>query len=452
MKTICCSLTRRKEKGIFSCEYNLDERVPAADLAPIVRSRPATTFLAHCILSSLAICLMLAGHARAANLLVYNTHDAGAGSLRQAISDNHALGGGSTILFSNVVTGTIVLTNGELNISDNVTILGPGAANLILDANQQSRVFHTSNSVVIISGVTIRNGNTGIYNNSATLTVSNCIISGCTDYGICGICSSGGYSMTVIASALTNNHKGGISNDHMALLLKASTLSGNGSASGSYGGGIVNQLASASVVGCTFSSNLGSRGCSIYSTGGLGIGDTILTADTTLAPNIYSGTQTVSSYGFNLCSDDGSGFLTAVGDQINTDPLLGPLQDNGGPTPTMKPRADSPAIDQGKSSGQTTDQRGLARRVDQASYPNAVDGDGSDIGAYEVQKDIGLRVYDGRGNYTIACEPSGGLTSPLRISKNGTTYGVLLVSTNAANASRIRIPTASGIKALMTWP
>ena len=65
--------------------------------------------------------------AQAANLLVSNTNDSGAGSLRQAILDNSALGGDNTILFSNVVTGTITLTTGELVISNDVTILGPGA-------------------------------------------------------------------------------------------------------------------------------------------------------------------------------------------------------------------------------------------------------------------------------------------------------------------------------------
>jgi hypothetical protein len=65
--------------------------------------------------------------------------------------------------------------------------------------------------------------------------------------------------------------------------------------------------------------------------------------------------------------------------------------------------------------------------------------------------DIGLRAYDGTGTIKIACEV-GTATSPLRISKNGTTYGILLVTTNAANASRIRILTSSGIKAMQQLP
>ena len=64
--------------------------------------------------------------------------------------------------------------------------------------------------------------------------------------------------------------------------------------------------------------------------------------------NIYSNSDgTVTSLGYNLSSDDGGEFLTGPGDQINTDPLLGPLQDNGGPTFTHELLPGSPAIDAG---------------------------------------------------------------------------------------------------------
>jgi hypothetical protein len=64
--------------------------------------------------------------------------------------------------------------------------------------------------------------------------------------------------------------------------------------------------------------------------------------------------------------------------------MLGPLQDNGGPTFTRALLAGSPAIDKGHSSGATTDQRGFSRPADQPTVNNATDGDGGDIGAYEV--------------------------------------------------------------------
>jgi uncharacterized repeat protein (TIGR01451 family) len=63
--------------------------------------------------------------------------------------------------------------------------------------------------------------------------------------------------------------------------------------------------------------------------------------------------------------------------------LLGPLANNGGPTQTHALLTDSPAIDKGSAAG--TDQRGVTRPSDDPSIPNAADGNGADIGAFEVQ-------------------------------------------------------------------
>src|SRR5215207_182504 len=83
----------------------------------------------------------------AIDLLVYTNSNAGAGSLRQAINNNGALGGGNRIVFSNSVSGTITLTGGELLITTNVTIVGPGADVLTVsgDNASPSRVFHINN-------------------------------------------------------------------------------------------------------------------------------------------------------------------------------------------------------------------------------------------------------------------------------------------------------------------
>jgi hypothetical protein len=92
------------------------------------------------------------------------------------------------------------------------------------------------------------------------------------------------------------------------------------------------------------------------------------------------------SLGFNLESMDQCGFGTP-GDQVNQDPQLGPLQDNGGPTRTMALAATSPAVDQGSAPGQLTDQRGVLRPIDFPAIPNpnVSKADGSDIGAFELQ-------------------------------------------------------------------
>jgi uncharacterized repeat protein (TIGR01451 family) len=345
-----------------------------------------------------------------------------------------------------------------------------------------NRVFHIgSNTVVSISGLTVTNGYAvyinfednsgggiwndhatltvtnctlvgnsaynrggGIYNDHATLTVRNVILSGNSSYeggAIDNDGSDGGSaSLEVVDSTLSGNSTrgdagsgGGIFNEGLfggnaGLRITNSTLSGNSAA---FGGGIYNQgysgraslqivnstlsdnsakdnsvfgdlssggaiyhngccsgSASLIVLNSTFSGNsAGYLGGGIYSAGSVEIGSTILNVGAS-GPNIFNDGGTVTSLGYNLSSDDGDGFLTAVGDQINTDPLLLPLQDNGGPTFTHALLACSPAIDNGRNfNGSSTDQRGVgfARSVDQPGAPNAAGGDGTDIGAFEIQ-------------------------------------------------------------------
>jgi hypothetical protein len=101
----------------------------------------------------------------------------------------------------------------------------------------------------------------------------------------------------------------------------------------------------------------------------------------------------VTSLGFNIDSLDQCGFH-APGDKVNTDPQLGPLAFNGGPTRTMMPAFTSPAIDQGASFGMITDQRGVVRPIDLPTIPNAAapGADGSDIGAVEAQPSNALAL------------------------------------------------------------
>src|SRR5207245_2701489 len=93
---------------------------------------------------------------------------------------------------------------------------------------------------------------------------------------------------------------------------------------------------------------------------------------------------TVTSHGYNLSSDDAGGFLTGPGDQINTDPLLGPLQDNGGPTFTHALLPSSPAIEAGDPNFTPPpffDQRG-------PGFNRVVNGR-IDKGSFEVQSSTG---------------------------------------------------------------
>ena len=79
--------------------------------------------------------------------------------------------------------------------------------------------------------------------------------------------------------------------------------------------------------------------------------------------------------GHNLDSENSCQF-NGTGDLINTNPRLGPLQDNGGPTFTHALLQDSPAVDAGDNNGApATDQRGVSRPQ----------GSTVDIGAYELE-------------------------------------------------------------------
>jgi hypothetical protein len=91
------------------------------------------------------------------------------------------------------------------------------------------------------------------------------------------------------------------------------------------------------------------------------------------------------STGFNLDEDGSCGFgggSDLVGVPAGLDPVL---RDNGGPTPTHAVLPGSIAIDRGNSFGSGVDQRGLPRPSDFPAISNRDGGDGTDIGAFELQ-------------------------------------------------------------------
>ncbi len=176
------------------------------------------------------------------------------------------------------------------------------------------------------------------------------------------------------------------------------------------GGGVYNS-GTATVTNSTIADNQADGGGYYENVGDpTSIGSTIVAANTvgggkgTQGTDVYTNDAAAhpfTSLGFNLIGDNdqaggGNGFTDGVrhdqvggtdgGTGATIDPLLGPLQDNGGPTETMALLAGSPAIDQGSDSGGLAfDQRGtgFARTVDQPNVANA--GDGTDVGAFEVQ-------------------------------------------------------------------
>ena len=95
------------------------------------------------------------GYAVPANIIVVtNTDDSGPGSLRDALAA--AVDG--DIIDATGISGTILLTSGELQITHAVTIAGPGPESLSIDGNATFRVFDNLTSGASISGFTITNG------------------------------------------------------------------------------------------------------------------------------------------------------------------------------------------------------------------------------------------------------------------------------------------------------
>lgn len=105
-------------------------------------------------------------------------------------------------------------------------------------------------------------------------------------------------------------------------------------------------------------------------------------ADNT-APTALEYSGTLYSDGYNLVQSSAGLTVTGTntGNQINVNAKLGPLLDNGGPTLTHTPDANSPIIDAGAAPGPATDARGIKRPFD---IPWSVSTSGAfDLGAFE---------------------------------------------------------------------
>jgi hypothetical protein len=112
------------------------------------------------------------------------------------------------------------------------------------------------------------------------------------------------------------------------------------------------------------------------------------------------GLNRIVSLGYNLDSD-GTCELTQPTDLWFTDPVLGSLADNGGPTWTHALLPRSPAIDAGSCPGTLTDQRGFPRPVNVLGVPNV--DDGCDIGAYEYEYGVHWPTADAGQDEAAEC-------------------------------------------------
>ncbi len=280
------------------------------------------------------------------------------------------------------------LTLSDSNLHDNHVTLDGGAMEAFspysilrttLDANMAKRYG---------GGIfDLATGNTGLYNNFAHIEVST-LSHNWAQYG-------GGIY-----------HDGYINYDSLLTLIN-STLSGNGvyrpgGATGEADGGGLNVYAGqAQLLNTTIADNQVLVGFGLHGYSGIG-GGVYLTATSTftaensiIAANLrgngiipyvlddcYS-YGNLGELGFNLIESITNCYITGpqVGDITGQDPLLGPLQNNGGSTLTQAPQAGSPAIDAGATAG-CTDEAGALLTIDQRGFRRPI-GPGCDIGAVE---------------------------------------------------------------------
>jgi len=369
------------------------------------------------ILAVMFLTLSMPYDGRAAEFVVDSTIDAvddnpgdglcddGSGNctLRAAVMESNALAGEDEIILSDevyliTIPGTDNLAaDGDLDIRDSLVIHGAGAGETIIDAGNITRVFHLiddddlSQIEVGILGLTIQNsvaGNAGgaIRNVSEILYLEGVSVQDSSAPRGGGIYVGPDGRAQIWSSAIINNSAtgdpgqergGGIFNSGETVVMNT-TISGN--TAGDLGGGIFNEGDFAAVFS-TIAGNVTEAGLA----GGIHqiVGSGAQFFGTIIAGNSSGdcGGIFIESLGYNVSTSDCN--LIDPTDSPDTDPLLGPLQDNGGPTLTHALQEGSPAIDSADNELFCLD-----IGIDQTGTGRPVDGDGDgtaicDAGAFE---------------------------------------------------------------------
>ena len=212
-------------------------------------------------------------------------------TLRAAISEANALPGADTIILPAEIYILTIPTNsddnninGDLDIRDDLTIIGSGASNTIVDATLKYRVFDLPVNLgitVTFEDLTIRNGKTGgfgggIRNNGNTVVINRCTISNNVageDGG--GVQNEMGGSLTINNSIINNNTArddgGGLQDFGGLVTINSSIINGNQATGGvSNDGGGIYSLGDLILNNSTIGNNVSDRdGGGIYNADGV---------------------------------------------------------------------------------------------------------------------------------------------------------------------------------------
>src|SRR5438067_2144796 len=375
-------------------------------LGGIINDNAATLTVTGCIISGNSTTSGLGG-------AIFNNSTGPVNVTDSTMSGNSAGRGGA--IFNNS-TATVTVTNSTLsnNLSNGSSTVGGGGI-----YNNSTGTLNVTNSTLSSNRATASGANSasggGIYNESGTVNVANSAF----HFNDCGPVS--GANFFVAASG------GGIFSASGTLNVANTTLSANFafaiSSGTARGAGIFINTGTVNLTNSTLSDNSCSGhpssmtfGGGIFNaTGGVTVKSSIIALSRVVADDGTVGSNpdasgSFTSQGFNLIGKrDGSTGFTQSTDQTGTvasplDPKLDPagFRDNGGPTGTVALLPGSPAIDKGTSHCSTcgltgvltTDQRdvGFPRTFDDPATLNASGGDGTDIGAFEVQTSLVTRL------------------------------------------------------------
>ncbi len=314
-----------------------------------------------------------------------------------------------------------ILTDMTFNGNSSIIERSPGAPPFRIfniGGGQGATPTVTFNNLTIRNGVSTSIGGGGINNSSdGTVNINDCIVADNTRQsgqsaginndlfgtmniyrttvtrnihpgdgsGVGGVMNDFGGVLNITESTISDNvgpRAGGVGNNAGAGIINIlnTTISGNSATrNDESGGGIwINSSGPVNIDSSTVTDNAGPIG------GNIGLGSSNSQAfiiNTIIGGSIGSPScyledgAVIISEGYNIDQGSSCGF-NSIGDKSNTNPLIGPLQNNGGPTDTHALLETSPALDMGNVDcpPPDTDQRGIPRPQ----------GDRCDIGAFEV--------------------------------------------------------------------